>query len=45
VVAEVDEGEVLAVLPAPGDPPAHGDRGADVRRAQLAAEVGAHRGC
>ena len=43
VVADVDEGEVLAVLAPPGDPAAQGHRGADVLGAQLAAQVGAHR--
>ena len=44
MVADVDEGEVLAVLAATGDPPAHGDAGADVAGLQFAAQVGAHRG-
>src|SRR4029079_3158963 len=44
VVAQVDEGEVLAVLPAPGDPAADVDGPADVLGAQLAAEAGAHLG-
>ena len=44
VVAHVDEREVLAVLAAAGDPAADADGLADVARAQLAAQVGAHRG-
>ena len=44
VVAHVDEGEVLTVFAATGDPPAHGNGGADVGGAQVTAQVGAHRG-
>ncbi len=44
VVAQVDEGEVLAVLAAAADPAADADGLADVLGAQLAAQVGAHRG-
>ena len=42
VVAQVDEGQVLAVLAAGGDPAAERDGLADVLGAQLAALVGAH---
>src|SRR5206468_3550302 len=42
VVAQVDEGEVLAVLAAAGDPAAHGDAASLVCLRQLAAMVGAH---
>ena len=44
VVAEVDEGQVLAVLAAAPDPAADGDLGALVRGAELAAVVGAQPG-
>ena len=43
VVAQVDEGEVLTVLAAATHPAADADGLADVRRAQVAAQVGAHR--
>jgi hypothetical protein len=39
VVAQVDEREVLAVLPAAGHPAAQRDRLADVLGAQLAAQM------
>src|SRR4051812_18747729 len=42
VVAQVDEGEVLAVLPATGHPAADRHRPADVAGAQSTAVVGAH---
>ena len=44
VVAQVDEGEVLAVLAAAGHPTAQLDRAPDVVATQCAAQVGAHRG-
>ncbi len=44
VVAQVDEGEVLAVLAPAGHPAAQADGGADVGRAQHAAQVRAHGG-
>ena len=44
VVAQVDERQVLAVLATAADPAADADGLADVRRAQVAAQVGAHRG-
>ncbi len=44
VVTDVDERQVLAVLPAPGDPSTHRNRLADVDVAQLPTRVRAHRG-
>ena len=44
VITQVDEGEVLAVLPALGHPSAHGDGGTGVHRPQRPAQPGAHGG-
>ena len=44
VVAQVDEGEMLTVFPTTAHPTADADGLSDVRRAQIAAQVGPHRG-
>ena len=43
VVTQIDEGEMLTVLAATAHPPADADGLSDVRRAEVAAQVGAHR--
>ena len=43
-VTDVDEGQMLAVFTAPGNPPAHRHGLADIGVAQLPTGVGAHRG-